>query len=165
MTPDERAARIVDRGRLKEDLRMDRAWADVLRLEIADALRAAVAEEREACAQVAESFGTRSCDDAPGTVKAIAAAILARGDPPPGGLTACVELLRPRAGDLIVVHYPSGAAETVRPAFLTLARLMPDVRFLMAPGTISLRHLTDAQLRAAGLARVPPPDSPPEVTR
>jgi hypothetical protein len=37
-----------------------------------------VAAERKACAKLAESFDTRSCDDAPGVVKEIAAAIRAR---------------------------------------------------------------------------------------
>jgi hypothetical protein len=79
MTPEERAAKIVD-GRFEEDFEVGRSAADVLRLEIADAIRAAEDEEREACARIAE--GDTGRPDFPwcGDVRVLAAAIRARED-------------------------------------------------------------------------------------
>ena len=78
MTPEFRARAVVnffvERGILPQS-----AVSIALTEGIELAIAAAVADEREACAKAVESFGLRSCDDAPGVVREAAAAIRSRG--------------------------------------------------------------------------------------
>lgn len=80
MTPEERACTILnDRVPFLWDgrtsLRLCTFIAEELESRVATAIRGAEAAMKERCAETVESFGTRSSDDAPGVVKAAAAAI------------------------------------------------------------------------------------------
>ena len=93
MTPEERASGMMYENRLLIfDSEMARfSLAAKLRSEIATAIRSAVAEDREACAAIAEEPASNPLIDVgnsiPSVCHAIAAAIRARGEGDPAPLT------------------------------------------------------------------------------